>query len=309
MYYFAHLSLTKVRELALTIGRCGHEIRTISAGFAKIEHPEMQVLDNLSGQIEGISREIIAYLQNSWDFKPSISKAVRPAVLLRQILESCAENSAFPKEKREKAKELLNFQLFSLRNLDNMINEAIFEDSKRNFAGVATEAFEKNKSFSEISQSFASFEGNCSKFVQEKAVNLRDFSENNVILAKFVSNCAHEIQNLCAIYNHKTPENTFSNKIVNLAGQIEDRSRNIQEFLNNHRPEVAVNKKENAVGCYAKINGFCDNIHNLAKNIEDLAVEDGCPLKISDKELNELLTKIVNLEGFIKKNMGFGYVL
>lgn len=202
----------------------------------------------------------------------------------------------------------MTYQMACLKEMDNLVNMAIMEDSKKNFGKFQGENIEIKTILNEILPQFQ-MEGDCKKYKFEKPLIFQQFTEINLSLAKNLCNQAHEVQNLCAFYNHKAPENTFTNKIINLAGQIEDNSRKIQDVINNHKPKVMPNKKDYATNFYSTIIGISDKVHTFIKQIEDLTIEEACPIKITNDSLHKLLSNETNLADTIKQNMLIGYFL
>jgi len=310
MYYYQYLNLQEFRNLAETVGHCGHEIRNFTAGYAKIEYPEIQIIDNLSGQIEGLMREICSYLENSWDIKPLIRNSIRPTVCLTKMINEGISESLIrdvPEENLKRLKTILVYQANCLQEMDDLVNKAILEDSKSNFGKFKFEKVEMKVIFQEMKNEFV-WELNIQKFTLEQQKSFQEFSEINKFLSKFICNYAHEIQNMCSSYNHKTPENTYTNKIINLAGQIEDSSRRIQDMINNHNPKTAPNKNDYAANFYSTIIGVCDKVHEIIKEIEDLSIEEKCPLKITNEDVHRLLSAEENFTNVVKQNMLVGYI-
>lgn len=309
MYYSQYLNLASIKTLVEVVGRCGHEIRNFSAGYARIEYPEIQIIDNLSGQIEGIMREICSYLENNWEIKPLIRNAVRPTICLSKMINEGLSEALLrniPAENLSKVKKTLVYQANCLQEIDDLVNKAILEDSKSNFGKFKFDIIEPKLIISEIMREFV-WDSELKKFTSQQPTSFQEFSDHNKYISKFMCNYAHEIQNLCASYNHKVPENSFTNKIINLAGQIEDSSRRIQDLINNHNPKTAPNKHDYAANLYSTVIGVCDAVHNKIKEIEDLSIEDKCPLKITNEEVHRLLSAEENFANTVKQNMLMGY--
>ena len=311
MYYYPFLDINNFKNLTETVGRCAHEIRNFAAGYSKIEYPEIQIIDNLSGQIEGIMRDIIGYTENMWDIKPLIRNSIRPTMCLSKLInegisEIIIQN--IPIESLKKQRKILVFQSNCLKEMDEMLNKAIIEESKNNFGKFNFEVIDTKQIINEIYKEF-NWNGDIKKFKIEAEVqlNLQKFNELNIFISKYMCNYAHEIQNLCAFYIHKAPENTFINKIINIAGQIEDNSRKIQDIINNHNPKPVPNRSQYTANFYSTIIGVCDKVHDLIKQIEDAVIEEKCPLKITNEDVHRLLSAEENFTDAIKQNMLIGY--
>ena len=310
MYYSQYLNLASIKTLVEVVGRCGHEIRNFSAGYARIEFPEIQIIDNLSGQIEGIMREICSYLENNWEIKPLIRNAVRPTICLSKMIDEGLSEALMrnvPAENLKKVKQFMVYQANCLQEIDDLVNKAILDDSKNNFGKFKFDIVEPKVIIPEIMKEFV-WDLELKKFTSQQPTSFQEFSDNNKFVSKFMCNYAHEIQNLCSAYNHKAPENTFTNKIINLAGQIEDSSRRIQDLINNHNPKTAPNKHDYAANLYSTVIGVCDAVHDKIKEIEDLSIEEKCPLKITNDEVHRLLSAEENFANTVKQNMLMGYV-
>jgi hypothetical protein len=310
MYYYSYLNLENIRSLAKTAGRCGHEIRNITAGYARIDLPEIQIIDNLSGQIEGIMREISAHLENCWDIKPLLRNSSRPAACLSKLInEGLAETmmNNVPKELIDRIKKSLKYELCLIKEIDDLVNQAILLESKDNFSNFKIEPENIEVIIKDIENEFFPNIDNFDNFKFKEQITYIDFISVNKKLSKYMGNFAHEIQNMCSKYNHKAPDNGYTNKIVNLAGQIEDNSRAVQDAIINHNPNTAPNRVAYAKSLYDRVIGNCNKVQELIKKIEEVASENLCPVKLTEEEVFNLVSNENNLSNIIKHHMSLGY--
>ena len=196
MYYYPYLDKEKVTQLADTAGKAGHHIRNLCAGFVRIEYPELQIIDNLSGQLEGIARDIIGHMANNADIKLLLRNSIRPSVCLLKILNEF-QNGSISAGSLEKIKDLLGLQGSCFKEIDELVNEAIIKDSNFNYNGNYFCLKDKEEILKFLKSNFT-LENNYDKlFILEETqkYQLREFTDKNKEIAKFICNFAHEIQN------------------------------------------------------------------------------------------------------------------
>lgn len=304
MYYYPYLDKGKVKYLADTAGKAGHHIRNLCAGFVRIEFPELQIIDNLSGQLEGIARDIIGHMENNADIKILLRNSIRPSVCLLKILNDF-QNGSISAENLERIKDLLGLQGSCFKEIDELVNEAIIKDSNYNYNGNFFCLKDKDAILKSLKSNFT-LESNFEKLFsldENQKYQLREFTEKNKEIAKFVCNFAHEIQNFCSKYIHKAPENALTSKIINIAGQIENKSRNIQDVFTNYNPNIIPNKTDHYMKTMNNLNEVCSQIITHIKEIEDVAIDEKCPIDITDEIFHGLLTKENVLTDILKSNL------
>ena len=87
----------------------------------------------------------------------------------------------------------------------------------------------------------------------------------------------------CSNYIHKAPENALTNKIINITGQIENKSRIIQDVFANYNPNIIPNKTDHYMKTMNNLNEVCSQIITHIKEIEDVAIDEKCPVNITDE--------------------------
>lgn len=323
MYYFPYLDILKIKDISRSIGFKSHQIRNYTAGYVRIEYPEIQIVDIMIGQIEGIMRDIIGHIENCWDIKSLINNSSRPLSFLYRAFFGNTENSniisAFIPEENRK---IIVIQLISIYNdikeIDKLVNEAILKDSDMNFTGIKHEINANDSAFLvKLENDFKlkpieeyekyEIKNSINNNFENLVINLKD---NTKKLSMIISNNAHSLQNICSEYIYKNPENIQCNNIIEYSGQIEEKSREIIDIMVNYDYK----KVQNIEVLNKKI---YEEIINNSKKIKEMIIkikenyENSCDyvrLKMKEEkfeniiEQEELLLQylINNIEKLIK---------
>ena len=129
--------------------------------------------------------------------------------------------------------DLLGLMKLSLKEVDQRVNRAILKDSLESFNEKEMPALQIDKAATEMVKGLeAEFHVEFSDELKLTGTeNYEVFKKRNLKLGRLICNKAHQIQDLASVYIQMAPQNEQTNKIINVAGLMENQSRDIQTKL------------------------------------------------------------------------------
>lgn len=261
MSVYNHIDLEKCNEQARQAGRAAHICRNYLQGFINLEHPELQTVDGLMGQIEGQFRTIRSNLVERKDIKPQIKLIARSSRFIQKILEpSFIEDSALSADDINELRDLACIVHKLILCIDQEINTAILKESSSLFKIELPKLSINDPKMPAVLTQFE-----CSAPEAQAETNQKlatsERKAQAIKLSKMMSNRAHSAQDLVAEHIQNATEKDHANQIINLAGGIENESRAIIAQFNSQ-------SSPNIQNIHKHINTTCDLVSKIRQFVE-----------------------------------------
>jgi hypothetical protein len=277
-FYYEKIQVKVVDELTSNAGKIGHILRNFCQGYVNVNFPEILSLDNISGQIEGQCRTIRGNLKLGTDIKPTILTCARLTRFIKKIVtEDFFKNSSFDPNKLNHIRKWVDEMQSHFEKIDELVNIAILEVSKELFQdGFIAKSAEFPKEFEkpgkEILNEFE-YEKNFDEKIVDFEKSLELYKSTLGCLGGLISNISHSIQDEVSENIQTASLNEVANKIIALAGDIENQGRAIVAESVANRPNVT------------NINKYCDNSNNQVNAMKDFVKGKDYPKEKIDKVL------------------------
>lgn len=261
-FYFDKLNLPLMDELTSNAGRIGHILRNYCQGYVNVNFPEILTLDNIAGQVEGQCRAIRGLLKNGGDLKPNILACARLSRFMKKIVaEDFFKHPSFESQKLDIIRGWVDNLQNIVKEIDNNVNNAILsvsqdifgESSPRDEATRISERTDIPISDLKKEFNFDTFDEKC----VEAEKTLEQFKNTLHQLGSFTSNLSHKMQDEVSDYINTPQLKDIANKIIGLAGDIENQGRAISAEASAPNPNVV------------NIGKYCDNTCNQIIAIKD----------------------------------------
>lgn len=239
MYYFTYLDIEKIMTEVTETGRAAHVIRNYVQGFVNLNNPVFLTIDNISGQIEAKVREIKSLIHIKSEIKQKLASILISTKFLKKI---CLPNFINPKKKKqlkdlniEKIQNNLTIIETNIKNIDISINNSILTKSEELYSQKIPKIpfFPLDENLQKkLRSNFI-----CEKYIKNTDFKSRQkkeiFKENIKNLSEYLSNKAHLIQDELSQFQKIEKKDKIAkiNKIINLSGQIENKSRESLKML------------------------------------------------------------------------------
>ena len=289
-YYYDKLNTESIESLTLNCGIVLHSIRNHIQGFVQLENPEILSIDTFSGNLEGQCRQIRQIMQNRDDIKPTIIRCAKVIIFMKKIISEnffCVENN-LNSSKIEILRDYFDYLTNSFDSIDQEVNRAIMNITNPIFnrkIEIDVNFKKSNVEYEIIKNKEEDFLNLINKIKFDSEKTLEEFKLNLSSYGFNLTNKSHELQDDVVKYLGGDKLIDFANKIIQLAGDIENQGRavisestmkkiNDKKIINNC---TAVNKslsliKEN-INLNKKLIFNVDELINKVDRIGSLTIE------------------------------------
>jgi hypothetical protein len=295
-FYHTYLNKLEIEKLIDNAGKCCHQIRNYTQGYVNATHPEIQTIDNICGQLEGQCRALKSNLVQNVDLKPTLVTCARLSNFLKKIssvevfADKDFENSE--QDKLETILLLINSNINILQQIDFQVNLSIIKMSQDLFNNRNKSNFVVNeipyKNIYEINIEEI-FKADC----LAEIISTNSESEMKKILSLIgfkLSNNSHSIQEKVAEYIQSPAFKDVANKIIQVAGEIENQGRAIIA--------ESVTSKDNYN--FKNLTKLLVNSNNSISQLKDISTKQ-CEYLIKNNDTNNYL--ITNAIKLIEKTL------
>jgi hypothetical protein len=275
MTAYEHIDSEKCNESARMAGRAAHMCRNYLQGFTNLEHPELQAVDGLMGQIEGQFRTLRSNLTERKDVKPQIKLIAKSGRFILKILDPAfIEDSVLGSSDLTELRELAEMVNQLTLCIDQEINIAILKESSKLFKIDLPKIATNSPNLPNVLSTFDSAVPETLKKPDQK-FSPDERKANILKLSSMLSNRAHSIQDIVAEHIQNPTQKDHANHIINLAGAIENESRAIIAHFNSQPNPNLQNVQKNMAGIsdsVTKIRQFVEIDTFLIKSKKDPVV-------------------------------------
>jgi len=305
-YYYKHVEPERLIALAERAGNCAHEMRNFCQGHVRLDMPEILTIDTLSGQMEGVCRDIVSIIEMRQCCKESLRSIIRPTVLIEKMLDNDSlpeyAKKAVPEEAVDKLRELLTLQKKAIRELSDQVNNGIIRESEENFqCDMPKVEIDQLELDDEIPKRFTDPQ-DWSTYKFDSPKPIPEFKADSLLYAQLACNHAHQMQNMCSRYIRVPQSKAIATKIIGIAGQIENKSRRIQQVIVNHRFG-----KDGFQGVINVVNNMCDETTTALNQIQEQVNSEGAPKSLSEVRFTGAFSMVKTFAGQMKENVQVGY--
>ncbi len=183
----------RIADLVTEAGRSAHLIRNYVQGYVNLNFPEMLSLDNISGRIEGVIRQIKSKIQEkTQNYSEDVDRVLFSTKFLLKINEGRPVNENFDRSITPRIKKCLSLIFINMSNVQIMLQNQINNTRKP--------LLKDNQSLNRsVWNCF-----NASSYLQNNNFKInadfRQKKERCHLLAQYSSNGAHLLQDMVSSY-------------------------------------------------------------------------------------------------------------
>ena len=308
-YYYDHLDLEKLSAAIVRAGRAGHQIRNYAHSLLTFGYPEIAVVDETAGGVEGLCRQMRAQIETKVDIKYILREAVKTTVFMRGLVAKGPPEYIDPADKVTftEVLSLTDLMISSFREADSRVNWGIMRDTQICFGDAAPSAdikiFASNPAA--VAKLESEFRVENSQFLkfESPAPSYDLFKAANMKLGRLLCNKAHQIQDVASVHNESKRAKEHARKVIQVAGQIENQSREVQRKLQNYG---RVHKKYERL--MHQLTHHCENIAARIEDLEKISTHPDCPLKLTEAgPFAVLLQMEIGLWRILRNNATMGF--
>lgn len=293
-YYQKYLKKdSEFEKLIEDAGRCCHQVRNYTQGYVNLNHPEIQTIDNISGQMEGQLRVLKSNLHQNVEMKPVIITCAKLSNFNKKMISKGVFADEFEIKEQQKFKNitaLINTTLNIIQHIDYKINLAIIEMSQELFSSnvKSIDDYKIEHKCTEKANYEINVEDEFKAEFDESTEEVE--SDPKKLLSKIgfkLSNNSHFIQEQVADFIQILVFKDTANKIIQLAGEIENQGRAIIA-------EGVISKDNINI---KNINKYLTNSNNSVSQLKDIAFKQ-CDylVKNYDNNHNRITNTIIAIE-------------
>jgi len=244
------------------------------------------MVDQLSAQIEALTRDITSLILHKYDINYQLASAIRTIKLAIRMLASDVPEYVYERMERTDynvVKEHLCTCECLLQKTGQMIAEAMMQrvlsdfqlksnikvmNSNETTVGETKKCDDVDDIGVDFFKTLKEFDG---LVLKEPEVDTNKFLKNCTNLARYGCNQAHQMQNYMGPYTRINPGKDTANRIINLAGQCENHWREIQSHLRNFDQQREGNANLTALSqtlvtnMEKQLTGVMTNIEEISK--------------------------------------------
>ena len=218
------INYDRCQDLATKMGRACHLLKAKCQGRTYLPHPELYSIDVISGEIEGQVRGFRGNLKMNWEVKGYLFNIVKSAYFMQKILKpDFFGDKKISKETLSELRDITAFIADCAKALDREITIAFVNQSNEMTEDLCAQI--QPILVKEISQVNFDYSTELQQ-IQKKETDKSEQIKICVLrLAEFMGNKAHENQEQVTEFVHTTGLKDFANEIINMNGEIENKSR------------------------------------------------------------------------------------
>jgi hypothetical protein len=309
-FYYEYINKETIAERSILIGNMAHEMRNTLQGFVTQYYPQFQALDQQHGQIEAQCRQILNKLSVENDLKEHLRILTRQVLFINTVLLQTVPDFMVNKVGKEMIDEMVDqteVMKSCIQDIDREINAGIIQDTAVNFAdkGVKCSTLDEMKGYIQKVDKVFLESQDLGKLKLGEPVGVDDFNGINRGMMVEICNRAHQMQTTVCPFLSKTPMNGLSDRVINLAGAIENHARKMQEIQVNDKVRFVGDTVGHMKGIQ---NGYLAQCAEIAKGLEEIHKSaEAYQIPRIKAELIKLWERTKQIHEVLKANMDVFY--